>query len=203
MQLNATQIREGMVLIIDGELYRVTWKMHRTPGKGNACMQTKLKHITNGRNLEKRFLSSERVEKASLDSRSMQYLYKDSEGYIFMDNENFEQITVNEDIIGDASTFLKEESDYTITFYEENIVGLELPKSMNVKVTMAPPEIRKATAASSLRPVEVENGLTIQAPAFIKEGDMIKINTETNEYIERVKKWYKKNNKKQQRINNN
>lgn len=188
MQINATQIREGMVLIVDGELYRVTWKMHRTPGKGNACMQTKLKHIINGRNLEKRFLSSERVEKASLDTKSMQYLYNDGTNFIFMDNETFDQIEVSKDIIGASDTFLKEELDYNITFYQDNIVGLDLPTTMDLKVTVAPPEIRKATAASSLRPIELENGLTVNAPAFIKEGDIVKINTETLEYLERVKK---------------
>ena len=188
MQINATQIREGMVLIVDGELYRVTWKMHRTPGKGNACMQTKLKHIINGRNLEKRFLSSERVEKASLDTKSMQYLYNDGTNFIFMDNETFDQIEVRKDIIGASDTFLKEELDYNITFFQDNIVGLDLPTTMDLKVTVAPPEIRKATAASSLRPIELENGLTVNAPAFIKEGDIVKINTETLEYLERVKK---------------
>jgi len=188
MQINATQIREGMVLIVDGELYRVTWKMHRTPGKGNACMQTKLKHIQNGRNLEKRYLSSERVEKANLDTKSMQYLYKDASGYIFMDNETYDQITVLEDVVGDADKFLQDSADYNITFFEDTIVGLELPTTMELTVTMAPPEIRKATAASSLRPIELENGLTVNAPAFIKEGDIVKINTETLEYLERVKK---------------
>jgi len=187
MQINATQIREGMVLLIDNELYRVTWTMHRTPGKGNACMQTKLKHVVNGRNLEKRFLSSERVEKAMLETKSMQYLYKDSEGYIFMDNETFDQITVSDDVIGEASKFLKEDTSYLITFFDGQIVGLELPKSMDLRVISAPPEIKKATAAASLRPVTVENDMTVNAPAFIKEGDLIRVNTETCEYIERVK----------------
>lgn len=187
MQINATQIREGMVLIIDNELYRVTWKMHRTPGKGNACMQTKLKNIVNGRNLEKRFLSSERVEKATLESRDMQYLYKDSSGFIFMDTTDFEQVSIPSDIIGDAEKFLKEETTYVVTFHDGQIVGIELPKTMELKVTYAPPEIKKATATSSLRPIEVENDMTVYAPAFIKEGDLIKVNTETGEYMERVK----------------
>jgi len=188
MQINATQIREGMVLVIENELYRVTWKMHRTPGKGNACMQTKLKNIVSGRNLEKRYLSSERLEKANLDTRDMQYLYKDSAGYVFMDNETFDQHTLSEELVGDADKFLKEETNYLITFFEGQIVGLELPKTMDLKVTMAPPEVRKATASASLRPVELENGMTVNAPAFIKEGDMIKINTESSEYMERLKK---------------
>ena len=187
MKINATTIREGMVLIIDEELYRVTWKMHRTPGKGNACMQTKLKNIINGRNLEKRFLSSERVEKASLDTKSMQYLFKDSAGYVFMDNETFDQISVPNDIVGEAFKFLQDGSDYQITFFEDNIVGLDLPQTMTFKVASAPPEIKKATASASLRPVELENGMIVNAPTFIKDGDSIKINTETYEYLERVK----------------
>jgi elongation factor P len=187
MQINATQIREGMILIVDDELYRVTWKMHRTPGKGNACMQTKLKHIVSGRNLEKRYLSSERVQKATLESREMQYLYNDSSGYVFMDTTDFEQVTIVEEIIGEAKKFLRDDVVYTITFYEGATVGLELPKSMTFRVISAPPEIKKATATSSLRPIEVENDMTVYAPAFIKEGDIIRINTETGEYIERVK----------------
>lgn len=176
-----------MVLVIDGELYRVTWKMHRTPGKGNACMQTKLKNISNGRNLEKRFLSTERVEKAELDSRKMQYLYADNTGYVFMDDETYDQTTLSEELIGEAHRFLKESDSYLVTFFEENPVGLELPKTIEVKVSSAPPEIKKATASASLRPIELENGMTINAPGFIKEGDVIKINTETLDYLERVK----------------
>lgn len=187
MQINATQIREGMVLIVDNELYRVTWKMHRTPGKGNACMQTKLKHIVNGRNLEKRFLSSERVEKATLDARPMNYLYKDGTGFIFMDLGTFDQITIESSLIGESEKFLKEEIEYQVTFYDDQPVGLELPKMMNLVVTYAPPEVRKATASASLRPITCENDIDVNAPTFIKEGDVIRINTETGEYVERVK----------------
>jgi elongation factor P len=187
MQINATQIREGMVLIIDNELYRVTWTMHRTPGKGNACMQTKLKHIVNGRNLEKRFLSSERVEKALLEARSMQYLYNDGSGFIFMDVTTFDQITLESDLIGDSEKFLKEEIEYQVTFYDEQPMGLELPKTMALVVTYAPPEVRKATASASLRPITCENDIEVNAPSFIKEGDKIRINTETGDYLERVK----------------
>ena len=195
MQINATLIREGMILIIEDELYRVTWKMHRTPGKGNACMQTKLKNIINGRNLEKRFLSNERVEKASLNSKSMQYLYKDSNSFIFMDNNTYDQINIDNDIIGDSEKFLQENEDYEITFFEEKIVGLELPKTIELTVTSAPPEIKKATAAASLRPVECENGIIVNAPSFIKDGDKIKINTDTGDYLERVKKIMKEEKK--------
>jgi elongation factor P len=186
MIINATQIRVGMVLILEKELYRVNWTMHRTPGKGNACMQTKLRNIKDGKNLEKRFLSSERVEKADLDTRKMQYLYEEDAGFVFMDNTSFEQLSLAKDLAEGADKFLKEGDDYLVTFNVEDPIGLELPKSIEVKVSMAPPEVRKATASASLRPVELENGMTVNAPAFIKEGDTIRINTETGDYIERV-----------------
>lgn len=186
MQINATQIRVGMVLVIDNELYKVTWTMHRTPGKGNACMQTKLKNIINGRNLEKRFLSSERVERAELDTINMQYLYGDQKDHVFMDVENYEQVTINDSLIGDQVDFLTAETIYPVTFYEGNPVGIEFPVSVELKVSLAPPEIKKATASASLRPITLENGMIVQAPAFIKEGDTVKISVSTKEYIERV-----------------
>ncbi len=186
MIINATQIRVGMILDIESELYRVTWTMHRTPGKGNACMQTKLKHLTTGKNMELRFLSNERVNRADLATREMQYLYADGTQLIFMDNQTFDQIHIEEDLVGEGKIFLQEGTGYFVTTFQDKPVGIELPKTVTLKVTSAPPEIRKATASSSLRPVEVENGLTIQAPGFIKEGDQIKINTETMEYLERA-----------------
>ncbi|MEK9656890.1 MAG: elongation factor P [bacterium] len=186
MIVNATQIRVGMILLLDAELYRVLWTMHRTPGKGNACMQTKLKHVLTGKNLEKRFLSTERVERATLDSESMQYLYQEPDALIFMNNETFEQISVSKELLADGVLFLKEGDNYDLTFYESQVVSVQLPLTVNLEVTYAAPEVRKATATSSLRPVEVENGMTIQAPAFIKTGDVIKINTETMSYVERV-----------------
>jgi elongation factor P len=186
MIINATQIREGMILNIDNELYRVTWTMHRTPGKGNACMQTKLKNIMTGKNLEKRYLSNERLEKAELDTRQMQYLYKDGEGFVFMDNETYEQTTLPNDLLGEGSRFLEESANYDVTYHEGTPVGIELPKSIRIKVAIAPPDIKKATATSSTKTIELENGMEVQAPGFIKEGDYIKINTETLEYLERV-----------------
>lgn len=187
MILNATQVREGMVLVIEKELYRVTWTMHRTPGKGNAVMQTKLKNILTGKNLEYRFMSSERVEKAELETRSFQFLYPDTDGFVFMDTENFEQHTLTVDLIGEDTTkYLTEGQSYSVTYYNEQPVGIELPKSMEFRVVSAPPEVKRATATNSLRPVTLDRGIVVNAPGFIKEGDVIRINTETDEYMERV-----------------
>ncbi len=188
MQIVATQIRVGQILNLENELYRVTWTMHRTPGKGNAVMQTKLKHIITGKNQEKRFMSNERVEKAMLETQEMQYLYKEGEHFIFMNNESFEQVPISVDLMDEGSEYLAEGVTYPVTFFNAQPVGIELPQTLDFKVTMAPPEIKKATATSSMRPVELENGMTIQAPGFIKEGDIVRINTADSSYVERVKK---------------
>ena len=150
-------------------------------------MQTKLKNVLNGKNLEKRFRSADRVEKASLEEKNMQYLYEEPDGLIFMDSETFEQITLAKDLIGESSQFLVEGETYPVSHHGETPLGITLPNTVNLKVTYAPPEVKKATASSSLRPVTVENDMTIQAPVFIKEGDVIKVNVETSEYVERVK----------------
>ena len=186
MQINALQIRVGNILVKENELYRVTYTQHVTPGKGVACMQTKMKSIQSGKNLEKRFRSAEFVEKASLESKSMQYLYMEGDDLVMMDNESFEQLQVSVDLLGDGAQFLKEGESYNLSFFNDTVVGVELPKSVALKVTVAPPEVKKATASASLRPVTLENGMEVQAPVFIKEGDTIKINTETMAYIERV-----------------
>ena len=187
MQVVATQIREGMILNLEGELYKVTKTQHVTPGKGVACMQTKLKNIINGKNLEKRFRSADRVERVSVISKSMQYLYDDPNGYHFMDLETYDQICLDTDFVGVKKWYLVEENTYQVAFHEVTPVDIDLPAAVEFTVTSAPPEIRKATASSSLRPVTVDNGMTVQAPAFIKEGDKIKVSTESGDYIERVK----------------
>lgn len=184
--INATHIREGMILRLNNELVKVTYKMHVTPGKGQACVQTKLKNIINGKNLEHRFRSNDKVEKAMLDTRSMQFLYKEPAGYIFMDNESYDQQPLNEELIGSAAKYLIEGETYSVTFYEETPVGIDLPLTVTLKVEMAPPEIKRATATNSLRPVTLENNMTVNAPGFIKTGDLIKVNTETDEYVERA-----------------
>ncbi len=187
MIIVATQIREGMILNLENELYRVTWTMHRTPGKGNAVMQTKLKNIISGKNLEKRFMSNEKVDKAELMTHDMQFLYEDpGQGLVFMNNTDYEQIILPKDMAGAAVQFLVEGDAYLVSFFGETPVGLEMPTSVTVKIAMAPPDVKRATATNSLRSVETDKGLTVQAPSFIKEGDLIKINTETLAYIERV-----------------
>jgi elongation factor P len=185
-QIVATQIRTGMVLDLDGDLYKVTDTQHVTPGKGVACMQTRLKNIQNGKNLDRRFRSADRVERADLETRKMQFLYDDGTHIVLMDTADFEQRSIPKEGLGPLVRFLTPETEYEVLIYEGQIVDMALPQTVELKVTMAPPEIRRATASASLRPVELENGMTVNAPSFIKEGDIVRINTATSEYIERV-----------------
>lgn len=187
MIINATQIRVGQVLKVNGELYKVTYMQHVTPGKGQAVIQTKLKNIINNKNLEYRFRSNEKAEKADLETQNMQYLYSDPDGLIMMNTETFDQLSIEKSLIGEQEHYLQEGEIYPVTLYESQAVGIELPQTVTLKVTVAPPEIKKATATNSLRPITLENGMKVNAPAFIKEGDLIKVNTETHEYIERTK----------------
>ena len=184
---NTSDIRNGAVILHKNKRMKVIEFQHVKPGKGGAFVRTKLKDIQSGKVIDETFNSGHKIELIRVEAKAMQFLYVDGDAYVFMDNETFDQITVSDDVVGESEKFLTEEVDYNITFYDEQIVGFELPKTMDLKVTLAPPEIKKATATSSLRPIELENGMTVNAPAFIKEGDIIKINTETSEYLERVK----------------
>ncbi len=182
----ATQIRVGNILVLDKELWRVAYMMHVTPGKGVACVQTKLKNIMTGKNLEQRFRSSDKVDKAILDHRKMQFLFAEPTGFVFMDQESYEQTTLPQDLLENQAQYFQEGIDYDVVFYEGTPVGLELQLTIDIKVDFAPPELKKATATNSLRPVRLVNGMEINAPGFVKTGDVIRVNTESNEYLERV-----------------
>lgn len=183
-----SQIKVGMIIKIDDELYKVVKTEHVMPGKGVAFMQTRLKNVLNPKkNLDKRFRSSEKVEQVDLIEIQAQYLYNDATNYFFMNTQSYEQIEVESEVLGEKAVFLVAENSYGILTYNENPVDVILPQSVVLEVSFAAPEIKKVTASASLRPVTVENDLTIQAPSFIKTGDKIRVNTETKEYIERVR----------------
>ncbi|MFA5879194.1 MAG: elongation factor P [Candidatus Margulisiibacteriota bacterium] len=186
MLITATQIRTGMILNFEGELYRVSWMEHVTPGKGVACVQTKLKNIINGKNLENRFRSNDKVDKAELETHEMQFLYSEPSGYVFMNNADYEQHSLPKELVGDTAKFLVEGTNYFVSFYNQDPIGVDFPSSVELKVLSAPPEIKKATVTNVLRPVLCENNISVNAPAFIKEGDVIRVNTTDGSYIERV-----------------
>jgi elongation factor P len=187
MKIKATQIRKGMILIYKNELNVVTGMQHFTPGKGQAGVQTKMKNIKTGNNAENRFRSDENVEKANLDTRKMEYLYDDGDNFYFMDQETFDQIPINAEMIGDAKFYLLPNTQCDVSFFEENPLSVELPSTMDLKITETAPNLKTATVTSSYKPATLETGLVVQVPQFIQEEEVIRIDTRDGKYLERAK----------------
>jgi len=184
--ISGNQIRPGMVIEYEGKLYQVMEAVHRTPGNKRAFMQTKLRNLMSGEQAEVRFSTSERVEKVSLSERKMQFLYQEGEDYHFMDTENYEQIQMNAEQIGDATNFLLPDTVIGISKYEERVLGINLPKNIDLVVTETQPDLKGATASAQYKPAKLETGLQVKVPPFINEGDKVRIDTATHDYITRV-----------------
>lgn len=186
--ISGNQIRPGMLIQYDGEVYYIMEAIHRTPGNLRAFMQVKMRNIRTGNQTESRFATSDRVEKVTLDTHKMQFLYQDGEDYHFMNQENFEQLPLNKEQLGDAVNFLLPEAVLEVQFYEGKPMGIQLPKTMDFKVIEAEPSVKKQTASASYKSAKIETGLTVKVPAFVEAGDTIRISPETHEYMERVSK---------------
>ena len=187
MKLKATQLRKGMIIEFNNDLYRLTDVFHNTPGKGQASVQAKMKNIKTGTNAEYKFRSDETAIKASLDSKEMEFLYSDSEDHHFMDTSNYEQISLREDVIGDAHYYLLPNIKVTVNFYQNSPVSIELPGSVELKIIETEPQLKTATVTSSYKPAVLETGLKTQIPPFLSEGDIVRIDTSDGKYLERAK----------------
>ena len=185
--IDATQIRKGMIIIMDGALWRVMEMQLITPGRWKAMVQTKLRNIQNGSQTEHRFRSEERLEQARLDELEMEFLYEQGGDYFFMNLENYEQVTLSAEAMGDSVKYLKPNTVIVVEMYEGKPVGINLPNSMDLKVVSTEPRLQGATKTALSKPAVLETGATIQVPEFIKEGDVIRIDTREEKYIERVK----------------
>lgn len=186
--ISTSDIKRGVCFKLDGDLFSVVEFLHVKPGKGGAFVRTKLKNIKKGTVIEKTFRSGEKFEDVRLEKSSMQYLYEEGDHLVFMDTDSYEQESVPKDAIGNALKFLKENDVIDIIFYEGEAVSIEPPASVILKVIYAEPGAKGDTATNVLKPVKVETEAEVKVPLFINEGDFIKINTETGEYIERVNK---------------
>jgi elongation factor P len=187
MKLKATQLRKGMIIEFNNDLYQLTDVMHVTPGKGQASVQTKMKNIKTGTNAEYRFRSDETAIKASMENKEMEYLYEDGNSYYFMDIETFDQIPINTEMIGDDKYYLLPNTKVSINFYQNQAIGIELPGTVILKVTETEPTLKTATVTSSYKPAVLETGLKTQVPPFISEGELIKVDTSDGRYLERAK----------------
>jgi len=179
--------RAGMVIRYNGELHRIDEYIHRTPGNLRAFVQAKLRNLKNGRVLEVRFRSGEEVEEVRLEQKAYQYLYHDGASYQFMDQESYEQIPVDEKALGDGARFLKEGETIQLMMVGHDIVGAEIPFNVELKVVETVPGVRGDTATGATKPARTETGATVNVPLFINEGDVIKVDTRTGQYLERVK----------------
>lgn len=185
--VRANGIKVGMIIEFNGDPHKVMAMTHITPGKGNAVVQTKLRNIRTGVQTENRFRATEDVPRVILDVNEMQYLYAEGDDYVFMNNETYEQVTVNEEDIGEDIQFLTENLNVEIMFYEGQIVGIQLPKVVELKVDDCPPHIKGATATNKPKPATMETGLVITVPNFIQPGDVLRVDTQEKKYLERAK----------------
>jgi len=175
-----------MLINVEGNLFRVLDVMHVTPGNLRGFVRVKARNIRNGTLSDQKLRSEDSVERATLDEREMQYLYHEGEDYHFMDTSSYEQIHISSEALGDSVNYLKAEMTIQVEFYGEEPVGIELPLSVDLKVTDTAPGIKGATASAQVKPATLETGLVVQVPPFVNTGDLIRVNTETGEYLSRA-----------------
>ncbi len=186
--ISSNEFKRGTVIKLDGNLYSVLEYQHVKPARGAAFVRTKLKSLTKGSIIDKTFRGGEKVEDVRVEKRPMQYLYDEGDGLVFMDNENFEQVSVDRELAGDLMNYIREGDIIDISIHEGNPISIEPPIFVQLEVTYAEPGVKGDTATNVMKNVTVETGYTVQAPLFINEGDVLKIDTRNGEYVERVKK---------------
>ena len=184
--ISATQLRVGMIILHEKDLYRVTSVRHLTPGNKRGSMQTKLKNLRTGAGAECKFRSEDRLEQATLETRAMQYLYSDGDSHIFMDTENYEQISLPAEHVGDLRRYLLPCQIVEIEFFDRRAIGISPPSYVELEVTDTQPALKGATATASYKPAVLETGITVQVPPFIEAGDRIRVDTSEGKYLERV-----------------
>jgi len=184
--IQASSLRAGMCILHNGDICRIMSVTHRTPGNLRAFVQVRMRNLRVGNSFDYRFSSTESVERAILDTHPMEYLYSDPSGHHFMNQGNYEQVTLTDEVLGDALLYLLPNMVITVDFHEENPVGIELPNTVTLTVADTEPGMKNATASSSGKPAKMETGLVITVPQFISNGDKLVIDTRENKYLNRA-----------------
>ena len=184
---STSDFRNGLKIEINGEPWVIVEFQHVNPGKGSAFVRTKLKNLKTGQVLDKTFKSGEKVEKPDLQSSNMQFLYKSAQEYIFMNVENYEQVTISEDVLGEKRFFLKDGMNCTVLLHNGEAIDVELPIFVELKVVETEPDCRGDTASGGSKPAKLETGAVVKVPLYLSEGEIVKIDTRTGEFVERVK----------------
>ena len=185
--ITTNDLKNGMTINYEDTLYEVLYFQHVKPGKGSAFVRTKLRNLDNNSIIEKTFRAGEKIEKAILETKKMQYLYRD-EHYHFMDIKTYEQMSLSENQVRENKKFLLENIDVSVTFYKGEAISIELPVAIEAKIIKTEPGVKGDTVSTTFKPAEIETGAKIQVPLFINEGDIIKIDTRTGAYITRISK---------------
>ncbi len=184
--ITTNDLQNGMTIEVDGEVYEVVEFLHVKPGKGQAFVRTKLRHLGTGTVINKVFPAGQEIKEAEVERRKAAFLYRDGSEFVFMDDETYDEIRVGEGEIGRAKDFLKEDLEVDILVYEGKIIGVEPPLFVDLKVVETEPGVRGDTKAGGSKPAKLESGLVVQVPLFINEGDVVRVDTRTGEYVERV-----------------
>ena len=186
MKINAGEIRVGMLLEFKGDLWQVLKTQHVKPGKGGAFAQVEMKSVGKNTKLNERFRSSESVEKALLDEINFNFLYSDENNYFFINPKTFEQTEITKDVVGEKGKLLIENLEVTISFHNDNPISIELPNQINCKISSTDAALKGQTVSSSYKPAILENGIKIQVPPFVENGDEIILDSRTFEYIKKI-----------------
>jgi len=185
--VDATELKTGLKLLIDGQPYVVIERQFVKPGKGAAFTRTKMKNLLTGRNIENNIRSGEKIELADVEEKQMSYLYKEGGDFVFMDQQSYEQINILGDLVGDDWRWLKDNMIVHVLFWNGRAIGVTLPNFVELRVTASEPGVKGDTSGGATKPATLETGSTINVPLFINEGDLLRIDTRSGEYCERVK----------------
>lgn len=186
-KIDTADFKNGVSIILDGEIYTIVWFQHHKPGKGGAVMRTKLKNLRTGAVIDRTFNAGERFEQAILERYPMQYLYKQDDEYVLMHPETYEQVSVSGSTFGESIKYLKDGMEVNVIEYNGKILGAEVPFFVELTVTDTEPGVRGDTAAGGSKPATLETGAVISVPFFVNIGDKVKVDTRTDTYLERVK----------------
>lgn len=184
--ISSNDFRNGVTIVIDGQLWTVIEFLHVKPGKGSAFVRTRLKNVRSGATVERTFRAGEKLERATVDNRQMSMLYNDDDGYHLMDSETFENVTIQRDLIGDPADFLKDGMVVDVQFHEGVPIGIDLPAHVELRVEETDPGFKGDTATGTTKPAKLETGATVNVPLFVNPGDTIRIDTRDRRYIGRV-----------------
>ncbi len=187
MIVSTSEFRKGLRILVDNEPFTIVEFQHVKPGKGGAFVRTRLKSLVTGNVLERTYRSGDKAEVPELEEREMQYLYKEGTNYYFMDQNTYDQMFIEEDQLGDAKNYLKEGLVAQVLIYQGKTIGVDIPNFVNLVITQTEPGIRGDTAQNATKPALLETGATIQVPLFVEQGEMVRIDTRTGQYLERVK----------------